>query len=160
MYQRILVPVDGSPTANHGLGEAIALGKLTGARLRLLHVVDELSFAIGAGAFAGFASDYITMLREGGEDILAAGKARVEAAGLEVDTVLRDTFAGRVCDHVTQEAKAWPAELIVIGTHGRRGAGRLFMGSDAEQILRQAPVPVLLVRGEARQSQAPAEAER
>ena len=146
MYQRILVPVDGSPTSDRGLAEAIALAKLTGARLRLVHVVDELSFAIGAGALSGYSGDYITLLRDGGAEILDAAKAQVEAAGLPVYTLLRDSFAGRVCDHVVEAAKAWDAQLIVIGTHGRRGAGRMFMGSDAEQILRQAPVPVLLVR--------------
>jgi nucleotide-binding universal stress UspA family protein len=95
---------------------------------------------------AGCSGDYITLLRDGGAEILDAAKAQVEAAGLPVDTLLRDSFAGRVCDHVVEAAKAWDAQLIVIGTHGRRGAGRMFMGSDAEQILRQAPVPVLLVR--------------
>lgn len=54
--------------------------------------------------------------------------------------------AGRVCDLVVAEAKNWEADLIVIGTHGRRGVGRVFMGSDAEQIVRLAASPVLLVR--------------
>jgi nucleotide-binding universal stress UspA family protein len=148
MYQRILVPVDGSPTSDRGLAEAMALAKLAGARLRLIHVVDELSFAIAAGAFAGYMGDYVEMLRKGGEEILAAAKAKAEAAGLGVETMLRDGFGGRVCDQVVDEARTWRAELIVIGTHGRRGAGRLLIGSDAERILRQAPVPVLLVRGD------------
>lgn len=146
MYQRILVPVDGSPTSTRGLDEAIALAKLTGGRLRLLHVVDETSFALSADGFAGYSGDLITLLREGGAEVLAKAKARVEAAGLAVETVLLDSLTGRICDLVTDDAKAWPADLIVLGTHGRRGAGRLFMGSDAEQTLRQAPVPVLLVR--------------
>jgi nucleotide-binding universal stress UspA family protein len=71
----------------------------------------------------------------------------VEAAGIKVDTLLRDSFEGRVCDLVVDSAKAWPADVIVIGTHGRRGVGRLLIGSDAEQIVRYARVPVLLVRG-------------
>jgi nucleotide-binding universal stress UspA family protein len=149
MYQRILVPVDGSPTSQRGLAEAIAIGKLTGASLRLLHVVDETSFAMSADAFGAYTGDLLTLLREGGEKILADAKAQVEAAGLAADTVLRESLAGRVCDLVTDEAKAWPAELIVIGTHGRRGAQRLFLGSDAEQTLRLATVPVLLVRSDA-----------
>jgi nucleotide-binding universal stress UspA family protein len=149
MYQRILVPVDGSPTSQRGLAEAIAIGKLTGASLRLLHVVDETSFAMSADAFGAYTGDLLTLLREGGEKILADAKAQVEAAGLAADTVLRESLAGRVCDLVTEEAKAWPAELIVIGTHGRRGAQRLFLGSDAEQTLRLATVPVLLVRSDA-----------
>jgi nucleotide-binding universal stress UspA family protein len=146
MYQRILVPVDGSPTSNRGLAEAIALAKLTGARLRLINVVDVMVFAMEADAFAGYASDLIPLLREGGQKVLDTARMQAESAGLSTDTVLRDGFSGRVCDLVVDEAKAWSADLIVIGTHGRRGAGRLFLGSDAEQILRLAPVPVLLVR--------------
>jgi nucleotide-binding universal stress UspA family protein len=60
--------------------------------------------------------------------------------------VLRHCSAGRVSDVIVKEAAQWPADLIVLGTHGRRGAGRLLLGSDAEQVLRVAPVPVLLVR--------------
>jgi len=149
MYQRILVPVDGSPTSQRGLAEAIAIGQLTGARLRLLHVVDETSFAMSADAFGAYTGDLLALLREGGEKILADAKAQVDAAGLVADTVLRESLAGRVCDLVAAEATVWPAELIVIGTHGRRGAQRLFLGSDAEQTLRLASVPVLLVRSDA-----------
>ena len=146
MYQRILVPIDGSATSHRGLAEAIALARVTGGRLHLLHVVDELSFAMAADGFSGLSVDLLTLLREGGAKILATAVAEVEAAGLPVDGVLKDSLAGRVSDLVLDEAATWPADLIVIGTHGRRGAGRLFMGSDAEQVLRQASAPVLLVR--------------
>ena len=148
MYQRILVPVDGSPTSGRGLDEAIRLARLTGGRLRLLHVVDELSVSLGgAGAFTGGAMpDTFALLREAGQSILAQAQAQVEAAGVPVDSVLDDSLGGRICDRVLAQSQAWPAELIVIGTHGRRGVGRLLLGSDAEQVLRQATVPVLLVR--------------
>lgn len=146
MYERILVPVDGSPTSMRGLDEAIRVAGLTHARIRLIHVVDELPIALGAEAFAANAGELLTMLRQGGETILGQARAKVEAAGVPVDTVLTDTFQGRVSDQVVDQAKAWQAQLIVIGTHGRRGPGRVMMGSDAEQILRHAPVPVLLVR--------------
>lgn len=148
-YQRILVPVDGSPVSNQGLAEAIALAGLTGAQLRLLHVVDETSFAISADVGQAYAGDLLGLLREGGQAILDKARATVLAAGIACDTALRDSLAGRVCDIVTDEARDWQADLLVIGTHGRRGVGRLVLGSDAEQILRQAPVPVLLVRGAA-----------
>jgi len=146
MYQRILVPIDGSATAARGLAEAIALGRLTGARLQLVHVIDELSFALAAGEGLTFSGDLLGLLRESGAAILAGAQASVRAAGLEVETVLKDGVAGRVADLVLDQAKAWGAELLVLGTHGRRGIGRLFMGSDAESIVRQAPMPVLLVR--------------
>ena len=149
MYQRILVPIDGSPTAERGLAEAIKLGRLTGAQLRLIHVVDELSFALSASQGMTLTGDVLDMLREAGAEILAHGAASVRAAGLQVDTVLKDSFAGRVSDLVISEASAWPADLIVLGTHGRRGVGRLFLGSDAETIVRSAPIPVLLLRAAA-----------
>ena len=60
--------------------------------------------------------------------------------------MLKDSFAGRVCDLVVAEAGSWPADMIVLGTHGRRGVGRMLMGSDAEAIVRSAPIPVLLIR--------------
>jgi nucleotide-binding universal stress UspA family protein len=146
MYQRILVPIDGSPTSARGLSEAIAVARLTHASIRLIHVVDELPFTVNAVSIGSWTGDIFSWLRETGEGVLNEGRARVEAAGIPVETVLHDTFQGRICDLVIDEANAWKAELIVIGTHGRRGPGRLLMGSDAEQILRLAPVPVLLVR--------------
>jgi nucleotide-binding universal stress UspA family protein len=149
MYERILVPVDGSATSDRGLDEAIKLARLTGGRIRLMHVVDELSVALGnASAFSGTTAETFRVLREGGEQILAAARARVEAAGLPVDIALDDTLGGRISDRIVAQAREWPAEVIVIGTHGRRGMGRLLMGSDAEQVTRLATVPVLLVRAE------------
>lgn len=146
MYQRILVPIDGSTTSTCGLDEAIKLAQLTGASLRLMHVVDLLTFATGFESYAAYANDLIPKMREEGTRILKEGEARVSARGIKVDSVLCDNLAARVSDNVIEQAKAWNAELIVIGTHGRRGVGRWLMGSDAEQTLRMAPVPVLLVR--------------
>jgi nucleotide-binding universal stress UspA family protein len=147
MYQRILVPIDGSATSDLGLDEAVKLAALTGARLRLIHVVDELTLFSGFEPAAVLATDMIPLMKEAGEKILAAGKARVAAAGIVADTFLYQTYGAAVFDLVVEQAQAWKADLIVIGTHGRRGVDRLLMGSDAEQILRIAPVPVLLVRG-------------
>lgn len=144
MYQRILVPVDGSPTSMQGLDEAIKLAKLTGASLRLVHVVDQLTFATG---YETYTADLVGMLREGGQKILVDAKARAHAAGIDASDFLCDTFGSRVCDIVVDQAKDWAADLIVIGSHGRRGMSRLILGSDAEQVVRVARVPVLLVHG-------------
>jgi nucleotide-binding universal stress UspA family protein len=146
MYQKILVPVDGSATSDLGLNEATKLAKLTGARVRLLHVVDVLSLAIAGEGMVGTAGDVLAAVRESGRTILQRGEASVQAAALDVDTVLLENTAGRVAEIVADEAASWGADLIVLGTHGRRGVGRLILGSDAEQVLRLAPVPVLLVR--------------
>ncbi len=72
--------------------------------------------------------------------------AGFEAAGVEADNMLFDNFGERLGDAVADAAKRWNADLVVVGTHGRRGIGRVFLGSGAEQIIRLAPVPVLVVR--------------
>ena len=153
MYQRILVPVDGSATSNRGLDEAIRLAQLSGARLRLVHVVDGLIFSTGFELSTG---DILGVLVDAGVQILSEAKARVEASGVAVDTYLPEAFGGRVCDIVNAQAKLWNADLVVIGTHGRRGVRRFLIGSDAEQIVRTASVPVLLVRPEAAEADAAA----
>jgi len=146
MYQRILVPVDGSPTSKHGLQEAIRMAKLTGGKLRLLYVVDTTSIALSFDAYAGYPSDWLETLRKDGEGLLADARAVAAAAGVEVETALRDNFAVPVHELIVSEAGAWPADLIVLGTHGRRGIGRVMLGSSAENVLRRSPIPVLLVR--------------
>ena len=146
MYQRILVPIDGSSTAERGLTEAIRLARLTGGRLRLVHVIDELSFALTMDAYAGYAGDWLKELRSDATKLLEAARTKAAEEKVEADIVLLDNFKGTVHDQVIAEAAASQAELIVIGTHGRRGLGRWVMGSSAEHILRMSPVPVLLVR--------------
>ena len=146
MYQRIFVPIDGSATSTQGLDEAIKLAKLTGASLRLIHVVDALTITTGLVPSAYYADEVPPRAKEAGVQILEQARIRVEASGVKVDTFLFDSMVARVSETVIEQAKAWNADLIVIGTHGRRGVGRILLGSDAEQIVRMAPVPVLLVR--------------
>jgi len=145
-YQRILVPVDGSATADAGLDEAIRLARATGAQLRALHVVDTsvVSMAISTGGVC--TDDIIGALDAGGQDILKTAKARAAGQGVTIDTKLHEGLGGRIWDIVNAEAIDWRADLIVIGSHGRRGISRLALGSDAEHILRHAEIPVLVVR--------------
>ncbi len=146
MYQRILVPVDGSETSNAGLAEAVKLAKLTGAQLRLMHVLDETPFLMSAEGMAAISVDLLGLLREGGERVLEAARAYVIEHGVAADTRLYEGLGGRLADCVNEQVVQWGADLIVLGTHGRRGVGRLLLGSGAEQVARTATVPVLLVR--------------
>ena len=157
MYQHILVPIDGSATSSKGLEEAIRLAKLTGARLRLVHVIDELSLALAMDAYSGYVGSWQTELRASALKLLDAAQAQAAAQNVTADTVLRDTYQGAVHEQVLAEAASSQADLIVIGTHGRRGFGRWVLGSSAEQIARMAPVPVLLIRAP---EEAKAESER
>lgn len=145
MYKKILVPIDGSESSLRGLDEAIKLANETGAALRLVHAVNE--FFIDAGYGAPFITpEIIESLREGGKNILNSAAARAGESGLKPETVLLDRLGARVADLILDQAKEWPADLVVMGTHGRRGLSRLAMGSDAEMVVRMSSVPVLLVR--------------
>jgi nucleotide-binding universal stress UspA family protein len=146
VYQRILVPIDGSATSERGLTEAIAIARMSGGSIRLLHILDELVFVTGFETGVTYENTVLPHLREQSERILAAGRERVAAAGVGADTLCAECFARRPSEVIVEQAIAWPAELIVLGTHGRRGVSRVMLGSDAEQVLRMAPVPVLLVR--------------
>lgn len=146
MYQRILVPIDGSPTADRGLLEAIAIARLTGGTIRLVHVLDELIFTTGFETGATYMNTVLPALREKAKHVLETGKDRVAAAGVAVETLVVECFARRTSDVIVEQTAEWRADLIVLGTHGRRGINRAMLGSDAEQVLRMATVPVLLVR--------------
>jgi nucleotide-binding universal stress UspA family protein len=145
MYKKILVPVDGSETANLGLNEAVKVAKNQGSRIRLVHIVNELIMGSGDTYAINFGSIF-EMLRKDGEAVLNRAEALVRGAGVDVDTVLFEAMGGQAGAHIIEQAKLWPPDLIVCGTHGRRGLRRMVLGSDAEYIVRHAPVPVLLVR--------------
>lgn len=147
MYQRILVPFDASPTSKKGLEEAIRLAKLSGGSIRLLHVVDVMTYATGFETCASYINEVIPLMKEHGHAILDQGKRIAEGSGLSAETMLLESMGSRTADLIINEAKSWQADIIVLGTHGRRGVDRLLLGSDAEQIVRLSPVPVLLVRG-------------
>ena len=148
VYRKILVPVDGSPASNRGLAEAIRLAKDQGAALRLVHVLDELVLMPGAEA-AVYLENTVELLREAGEQVMARAQALVRESGLDAQTAIPEVIGGRAADSIVAQAAAWGADLIVLGTHGRRGVERFVMGSDAEEVLRKAQVPVLLVRMDA-----------
>ena len=147
MYQRILVPVDGSPTSTQGLGEALRLARMSGGQVRLLHLVDTLSLALMLGAYGAFTGDIADDVRKEGEKILKNCRQQALDAGITADVVMEEGTRGRLAELVQEQVKSWPADLVVLGTHGRRGVGRMVLGSDAEQVVRSCPVPVLLVRG-------------
>lgn len=149
MYKRILAPVDGSPTSTRGLQEAIKLAKSPGTVLRLLHVVDESVLMMNPEALAGTA-DVIDAFVQTGKQCLKNAAALAKRHGIKSDSVLYENMTGRVADFILKEARKWKADVIVMGTHGRRGFSHVLLGSDAEAVVRNATVPVLLVRGKKR----------
>jgi nucleotide-binding universal stress UspA family protein len=146
MFKRVLVPVDGSQTSIRALTTALQMARETSAQVRLLYVVEELAYLSGYDLFGGYSGDVAKIIRESGQKVLEDCMAIATAAGVQADHILVDTFTQRLGDVVADAANAWKADLVVVGTHGRRGVGRVLMGSGAEEIVRLAPVPVLVVR--------------
>jgi nucleotide-binding universal stress UspA family protein len=145
LYKRILVPVDGSDTSNTALQEALRIAKDQQAALRIVHIVDE---AVIDGDIDGLIN-YAALrdaLKQGGTHLLARAAKSASQAGVEAETALLETMGERHGEAIAAEAKRWQADLLVMGTHGRHGLDRLFMGSIAEGTARLAPVPLLLVR--------------
>jgi len=145
MYHRILVPIDGSSASRRGLKEAIDFAKSLGGQLRLFHVASEqiVDCGYGGGTYGG---ELIELGRKEGRHVLAEAEVSVRREGLQAETVMVESMNVSAAASILTQAREWPADLIVMGTHGRRGLARLAMGSDAERVVREAPVPVLLVR--------------
>ncbi|HEX2830479.1 MAG TPA: universal stress protein [Burkholderiales bacterium] len=147
MYRRILVPVDGSAPSLLGLKQAIGLARDQHARLRVLNVVDELVIAPMLMEPASFdVAEMLGPIRAEGRKVLERAAATAAKAGVKAETAQIDSRAGPVSGAILADARRWGADVIVMGTHGRRGMNRLLLGSDAERVLRDATVPVLLVR--------------
>jgi nucleotide-binding universal stress UspA family protein len=148
MYRQIMVCVDGSAISNKALVAATDMAREANgrSRLRLIHVLDEMAYFTGFDPYGGQSGELIKIMRETGERVLADALAIAQAAGIEADTLLIDKFGERLGETIADEARHWKADLIVVGTHGRRRVGRMFLGSGAEQIIRLAPVPVLVIR--------------
>ncbi len=145
MYNKILVPVDGSPTSERGLDEAIDLARALGSQLVLLHVVDTVPMVFEMATAATW-KDVGDGLRQAGQAVLDRARQRVIDHGVAADAHLVEERPERVADIVLDEARAKGCSLVVMGSHGRRGFSRVMMGSDAERVARQCPVPLLLVR--------------
>lgn len=159
MYSRILLPVDGSVPSQLALEEAIRLGTALHSAIRLVHVIDVWSLVASEAAASVYDTLFANACREG-ETLLGECAQKLRSAGIPVDTGLVDHPDAQVGECIIHQARDYHAELIICGTHGRRGIRRILVGSDAEYIVRHAVVPVLLVRagGLITQAETPASA--
>jgi nucleotide-binding universal stress UspA family protein len=147
-HRRLLVPLDGSEPSRRALAEAIALARALNARLRLMHVLDPRLLLPQAMEGGQPPEQLLDQQSANGASLLDRAVDDARQAGVQVETVLRNDPPVRVSDQILAETRDWQADLVVMGTHGRRGLRRVLLGSDAESVLRASPVPVLLVRGE------------
>jgi len=149
MYKRILFATDGSSVSNLALRQAAMLAAAFKAQLRIVTIADQYSFDQSWWVNAEAFEQLLSRMRESWSKVLAEAQAEARKSGIEAETRLieLEEQGQRISDRISHEAAAWPADLIVLGTHGRRGMDRLVLGSVAEGVARTAAAPVMLVRG-------------
>ncbi|HET6802846.1 MAG: universal stress protein [Betaproteobacteria bacterium] len=150
MFEHVLVAVDGSATGNRGLKAAIGLASDQKATLTILHAVDDMAGVSYVGDMGyvptGYVDKLLDDLRANGRKVLTKAEALARAGGVDAKVLLVETKGRTIADVILAQARKVRADVIVLGTHGRRGLRRVVMGSDAEAVLRDARVPVLMVR--------------
>ena len=144
MYQRILAAVDDSATSNRALQEAIGLANDQHAQLRIIYVVDKIAIYNSTQLSPEVEKTWIDI----GHKILSKAQRSARSGGIDAEVKLLETEVPgeKMAEAIVAEAKAWPADIVVAGTHGRSGLNHLLMGSVAEGIVRSCPVPILLIR--------------
>ncbi|MBB6578307.1 nucleotide-binding universal stress UspA family protein [Comamonas odontotermitis] len=144
MFKHILVPVDGSPTSMLAVNQAAGLAKVFGSQVTAVYVIDPYPFT-GVGAdFAYGQAQYLSAATADAHAALDSVKSAMEQAGIPVDTVMGEGHS--VHDGIMEAAKTTGADLIVMGSHGRRGLEKLVLGSVTQRVLGDSLIPVLVVR--------------
>ena len=148
MYQKIFVAIDDSSTSQKALAEAIHIAKTSNAALCIAHAADESLLAqhgMGLGSYINIEATK-QAIRETSETLLAEALTQAKAAEVAAETLLLEATDKRVAELISSGAETYGADLIVVGTHGRRGVARFLVGSVAENLMRIASVSLLMVR--------------
>ncbi|SDD84670.1 Nucleotide-binding universal stress protein, UspA family [Cupriavidus sp. YR651] len=148
MIETILAAVDGSRCAHRALLEAAVLATACHAHVLLVYVVDDSDALLDEASIDR--DEFLRRAVAYGQRVLADASAFLGSQGVSHGTMLvpRPAKAGSVADTLLGEARRANADLIVMGTRGRRGTQRLIMGSVSQEVLARCMVPVLLVRSD------------
>lgn len=141
-FQRILACTDLSPASTQAEDLAVAMAMKYGAELSLVHVYELPSYVYTDMMYSSV--DLLAPIEAHLASELAKRLASVRSRGVECTSIFKSGFPP---EEIIAAAKEINADLIVIGTHGRRGVKRVFLGSVAERVVRMSPIPVLTVRG-------------
>lgn len=142
-FKRILIAVDESAFAAHAADIGIELAKSLKAEMAFIHVFDT-AVARAAPEIGVPADRLIAVAEHEGRNLLSACRERAGAS----PPALEFLESGKPATKIVEGAKGWPADLIVMGSHGRGGVERLLLGSVAESVVRHACCPVLVVRAQ------------
>lgn len=149
MYKHIIVAADDSPTSRRAVEEAAALSLSSGARLTVVHAVDEALFAhFNRVTLASRDAVQQALIKEG-QSVLDSAVATATAAGATAEGRLLASEHQSTSDQIVQAVSGLGADLLVVGSHGRRGVQRMLLGSVAEKLLKKVSISVMVVRGTA-----------
>ena len=144
MFKHILVPVDGSPTSLAAIDKAIGLAKSYGSAVTAIYVIDPYPFTVVGADFAYGQDQYLNAARAEAGAAIEAANTRLQQAGVQVDSRVVESHA--VWRGILEAAETVGADLIVMGSHGRRGLERLVLGSVAQSVLSHTKIDTLVVR--------------
>jgi nucleotide-binding universal stress UspA family protein len=145
MFEHILVPVDGSPTAQLAVEKAIGLAKAFGSRVTAIFVIDPYPFS-GIGTDLAYGqTEYLSAATAEANASVRATRTAFDAAGVSVDTSVIESHAA--WRGIVESAESIQADLIVMGSHGRSRLEKLVLGSVVQAVLSHTKLPVLVVRG-------------
>ena len=145
IIRRILVPVDFTEHSEHATWYACELAARIGARIELLHVVEDpfISGAWSPGVYLGPSAEMLESILTDAENRLERAASAVAESGVRPQYVV---LRGHPAQSIVEHARTGDADLIVMGTHGRTGLSHLLLGSVAERTLRTAACPVLTIK--------------
>ena len=143
--RRILHPSDFSSAARAAFARAVAMAKAERAELLLVHVMTPVIPLMGDGYISPkIYDDMERSMRAHSQKQMDKLVAKAKTAGARARGLLLE---GTAADRIVRAARSYRADVIVIGTHGRTGLARVFLGSVAARVVGTAPCPVLTVRG-------------
>lgn len=140
--KKVLIAIDESSIAAHAADVGLELVRAIGGEVAFIHVVDPASVMTPDGGVP--ASELLAIDEQTGKELLAAFRERAAST----PPALEFARVGKPTEEIVRAAREWPADMIVIGSHGRGGIGRVLLGSVAESVARHAPCPVLVVRAQ------------
>jgi len=144
MFKHILVPVDGSNTAQMAVSKAIGLAKAFDSSVTVIYVIDPYPFTGVGTDFAYGQAEYLSAATAEANASVHAAKATLQEAGVAVDSSVIEAHA--VWRGIVEAGASLAADLIVMGSHGRSGLEKLVLGSVAQAVLSHTKLPVLVVR--------------
>lgn len=149
MYRHIIVAIDDSDTSRKALEEAILVARVQGASLEIVHATDESQMHVfHAGGMTTMSRDTVMHTASGHANAcLEQAQARASEAGIQARTRLLHGNGQQPADLIADAVRTSDADLLVVGSHGRRGVRRLLLGSVAADLVRKVSISTLIVRG-------------